>query len=178
MNTIRNKHNGITSKPGTLVHVKGNYVTQYITIQSGCHVCFTPDGGIREEKQQEMEPPPAIPQADAPLSRIELAFQTGIKAVLDAGLIQNKQDFRAIHRIMEEMNLYDRFSFRDFIMMLKRVPSIPEEHAPSTNNLKSLTFGSHYPNWKVSNGTPDKIQRLVYIAKVFKDTFYAVLQSH
>lgn len=177
MNTIRNKHNGITSKPGTLVHVKGNYVTQYITIQSGCSVHITPQGSV-SLPQQEVPAGTAAPLGGVPLSRIEQAFQAGIKAVLDAGLIQNKQDFRAIHRIMEEMNLYDRFSFRDFIMMLKRVPSIPEEHAPSTNNLKSLTFGSHYPNWKVSNGTPDKIQRLVYIAKVFKDTFYAVLQSH
>ena len=171
MNTKRQKQQGRQKSPFQHFHVNGNYVTQNITIQSGCHVYFTPDGGMPEAQQETF---PATPPKDVPQSRIEQAFQAGIRAVLDAGLIQYKQDFRAIHQIMCEMHIYDNFSLNDMITLIDRLVNVPEYLMPTLTSLKKVSFGQAlHPDWYVIGVSASRTNRLIKLAMVFKKVYLA-----
>lgn len=175
MRNNRQKQQGLQKPLCQHFHVKGNYVTQHITIQSGCHVYFTPDGGMQEMREEAKLP--ATPSQEAPLPRIELAFQAGIRAVLNAGLIQYKQDFRAIHQMLKEMNIYDRISYSNFIGRLRDCRIVPDDFMPSENNLKRLVFGStRYPDWNVTGVNADYQSKLIKIASVFEKEFLNFLK--
>lgn len=164
-------------KPGAYVKVEGNYVINNINVQSGCTVYFTPDGGM-PEAQQQAAPPATLPK-DVPLWRIEQAFLAGIRAVLNAGLIQYKQDFRAIHQMIVEMRYHDKFSLPDLLDLLKKVGGIPNHLMPSLSNLKCITFKkTHYPNWVVNGFGPSETQHLVSIGEAFKLYFEKNLSGH
>ena len=167
-------------KPGANVKVEGNYVINNINVQSGCTVYFTPDGGIQEKQQEGLEATPeTTPLRDVPLSRFEQAIQAGIRAVLNAGLIQYKQDFRAIHQIMVEMSVYDNFSLSSFIKLVSNLPEVPPQLLPTMNSIKKISFGKDsFPNWRIRGMSVGNISRMVEIAHLFKRIFNAMLTNH
>ena len=176
MRNNRQKQQGMRNVPFQHFHVKGNYVTQSITIQSGCNVYFTPDGGMPEKPKAE-EPITTLYQ-EVPMSRFEQGLLFAVLKVLKDGLITHKQDFRAIHQMIVEMRYYDKFSLLDMLDLLKKVDGIPKHLMPSVSNLKCITFKkTHHPNWAVKGFGPNETQHIVSIGLAFRRYFEENLKS-
>lgn len=90
-----------------------------------------------------------------------------ISTIVGEGMIANKYDFAALHRILKE-RIYGKLGYTSFIKMINEKCSIPENIAPSDNNIKRVLFrNAKYPDWVIEEFDGGETMRLVNIATRF-----------
>lgn len=87
-----------------------------------------------------------------------------IDSIVADGMIAQKQDFAAFHKILEE-RIYKKLGFTAFTDMVAEKCKIPVELMPTCNNIKRIVFKkSSYPNWIIEGFDINETQRYVNIA--------------
>lgn len=101
----------------------------------------------------------------------EDAVEMVLQELINNGEIKKKQDFGAIKRIIDEMGIYDRFTNRTMVAILKNL-QVPTSLMPSESSLKTLSIGNaKHPNWKIEGVDPLEANRIKGLGTSFKDLY-------
>lgn len=105
-----------------------------------------------------------------------------LQTVTDSGLIQSKQDFMAVHKVMCDVIYCCRLSCPAFIQQLEKYKIVfPEGHdiRPKADNIRKVKFRQGeryaYPKWHLIDGTASQLKRYKQIAANFLDAYYSLM---
>lgn len=99
------------------------------------------------------------------------AVASAIEAMVNEGELQKKQDFGAIKKVVDDMAIFEKFSNKVLLELLKTI-DIPSSLMPSESSLKVYNFGKAvHPNWKIADADPIETQRIIDLGATFKDIY-------
>lgn len=100
-----------------------------------------------------------------------------INALASGGKIQKKQDFCVIKRIIEEMEIFDKFTNKNLLDIIEQC-TLRVNLVPSESSLKVISFSDKekHPNWKLIGEDATEARRLVELAQAFQSVYNSLMQ--
>lgn len=153
---------------------------QEITVQSGANFYNGPAPKSRtakvfkeEEIDEDIDNKTKNQDPSSPAKTCIEKIHAGVIAVHSSGLVEYGYEYAGVYKAIEELKLFDKFSYAEFIDVLKDSGAFKEKELPTSTNIGKIMIKGEFPNWKVADKGYSVTKKILDIGRCFLDAYKA-----